>query len=177
MPAVRDDPLKVYGRRLCPDCQCHRRKRRRCQRCAGAGFERADLANHWAPRPGFLVGGGPSLKDIDTSLLAQRGVVALGINNVAAAVPVTAHVFGDPQVKFHHGLFLDPDMMTFCPVGKMPYGVRAKLPDGTCRGLETLVEMYRRGARRFGISLGHERVILDEARALPGEAVEFDCEG
>ena len=53
-------------------------------------------------------------------------------------------------------------------------GIKAS---GGVRDLATLVEMYRRGARRFGISLGHERVILDEARALPGEAVEFDCEG
>lgn len=139
MSAVRDDPLMVFSRRPCPDCECRRRKRKKCQRCGGAGFQRADLANLWAPRPGFLVGGGPSLRDFDVGLLAQRGVVSLGINNVAGAVPVRAHVFGDPQVKFHHGLFLDPAMMTFCPIGKMPYGLRAKLPDGTFRGLDIQV--------------------------------------
>lgn len=129
MGPARDDPLMLYGRRPCLDCECQRRKRKRCERCKGAGFERADLANLWAPRPGFLVGGGPSLKNIDTDLLRQRGVVSLGINNVAGAVPVRAQVFGDPQGKFHHGLFFDPAMMTFCPIGKMPFGVRAKLPE------------------------------------------------
>lgn len=135
MPGARDDPLMVFSSRVCPSCKCRRRRRKKCECCEGAGFERADLANLWAPRPGFLVGGGPSLKNFDVSQLAQRGVVSLGINNVAGAVPVRAHVFGDPQVKFHHGLFLDPAMMTFCPIGKMPYGLRAKLPDGTFRAL------------------------------------------
>lgn len=48
---------------------------------------------------------------------------------------------------------------------------------GGVRGLATLVEMYRRGARRFGIGLGHEQAFPDQIRALPGETVEFDCEG
>lgn len=53
-------------------------------------------------------------------------------------------------------------------------GIKAS---GGIRSLETVVEMYRRGARRFGIGLGHEQAILDQVRALPGEGVEFDCEG
>ncbi|MHC4402949.1 MAG: hypothetical protein ACYTG0_25085 [Planctomycetota bacterium] len=128
MAEIRNDPLAVYGRRFCHVCGNHRRKRKNCEHCRGAGFERADLANHWAPRPAFLVGGGPSLADMDYGQLATRGVASLAVNNVAGLVPVRAHVFGDPQVKFHHGLFLDPNMMTFCPIGKMRYGVRAKLP-------------------------------------------------
>lgn len=53
-------------------------------------------------------------------------------------------------------------------------GIKAS---GGIRNLETVVEMYRCGARRFGIGLGHEQEILDQVRALPGEGVEFDCEG
>ena len=53
-------------------------------------------------------------------------------------------------------------------------GIKAS---GGIRSLETLVQMYRCGARRFGIGLGHEQAILDQVKALPGEAVEFDCEG
>jgi len=45
---------------------------------------------------------------------------------------------------------------------------------GGIRDLATLVEMYRRGARRFGLGLGREDVILDQADALPGGAVELD---
>jgi len=135
----RSDPLAVYSSRACKVCGNHRKRRKGCEACRGCGFERADLSNLWAPRPGFLVGGGPSLKQMDVSQLNLRGVCSLGVNNVAGAVPVRAHVFGDPQVKFHHGLFLDPAMMSFVPTAKLRKGIRAKLPDGTFRALDVHV--------------------------------------
>jgi deoxyribose-phosphate aldolase len=42
---------------------------------------------------------------------------------------------------------------------------------GGIRDLKTLMAMYRRGARRFGIGLGHEQGIFDEIAALPGGRV------
>ena len=45
---------------------------------------------------------------------------------------------------------------------------------GGIRDLGTLVEMYRRGARRFGLGLGRESIILDQADASPNGVVEFD---
>ncbi len=47
---------------------------------------------------------------------------------------------------------------------------------GGIRDLETLVEMYRRGARRFGLGLGRESVILNQVDALPNGVIEFDTE-
>jgi len=44
---------------------------------------------------------------------------------------------------------------------------------GGIRDLETLVELYRRGARRFGLSLTSGARILDQCAALPGGAVEL----
>jgi hypothetical protein len=41
------------------------------------------------------------------------------------------------------------------------------------RGLETLVEMYRRGARRFGLSWKGAVTVLQKVRALPSGAVEI----
>lgn len=49
-------------------------------------------------------------------------------------------------------------------------GVKAA---GGVRGLETLVEMYRRGARRFGLSWKGAVKVLKEASDLPGGTVEF----
>jgi len=43
---------------------------------------------------------------------------------------------------------------------------------GGVRGLDMLVELYRCGARRFGIGLGHEGEILDRCAALAGGAVD-----
>lgn len=45
---------------------------------------------------------------------------------------------------------------------------------GGIRGLDTLVEMYRRGARRFGIGLGREEIIFKQCNSLPGGEVEID---
>jgi deoxyribose-phosphate aldolase len=45
---------------------------------------------------------------------------------------------------------------------------------GGIRNLETLVEMYRRGARRFGLGLGRESSILDQVDAAPKGVVVFD---
>ncbi len=47
---------------------------------------------------------------------------------------------------------------------------------GGIRDLETLVAMYRRGARRFGLGLGRERSILDQIDASPHGVIVFDTE-
>jgi len=52
-------------------------------------------------------------------------------------------------------------------------GIKAS---GGVRDLETLVEMYRRGARRFGLGLGRETAILDQVDASPGGVVQFDLD-
>lgn len=91
---------------------------------------KVDLEGLWSPSPAFLVGGGPSLQDLPLDRLRERGVVSLGVNNAAAWAPVKAWVFSDPQSKFHHGLFLDPAVMTFCPVPKLKRQVLLKDDDG-----------------------------------------------
>ncbi len=44
---------------------------------------------------------------------------------------------------------------------------------GGIRGLETMVEMYRRGATRFGVRLEMGVQIIEQVAALPGGAIEF----
>jgi hypothetical protein len=105
------DPLLVYDRHGEP-----------------AGHVLRDL---WRPAAAFLVGGGPSLNRLPYELLAERGIVSLGINNVCGKVPVRAFVCSDPPEKFHHGIFFDPAMLKFVPQPKLRKRVRAKLPDGS----------------------------------------------
>jgi deoxyribose-phosphate aldolase len=50
-------------------------------------------------------------------------------------------------------------------------GVKAS---GNVRGLETLVELFRRGARRFGIALPHAMKIVEQVAAQPGGSVSID---
>ena len=57
---------------------------------------------------------------------------------------------------------------------KSVVGNRARIKAaGGIRDLATLVELYRCGARRFGISLNSGRKILEACAALPGGAVEI----
>jgi len=88
------------------------------------------LRDQWIGQAGFLVCGGPSLQDLDLSVLRERGIVSLGINNVAAYSPVRAFCCGDPPEKFHHGVWFDAGMQKFVPTKRLGSRVRAKLPDG-----------------------------------------------
>jgi hypothetical protein len=106
-----DDPLETTDRNKLP-----------------IGHSLRDL---WRPNAGFLVCGGPSLKALDLSFLRERGIVSLGVNNVAGFAPVRAMTFSDPPEKFHHGIFFDPSVMKLVPVPKLTKRVRAKRDDGT----------------------------------------------
>jgi hypothetical protein len=92
--------------------------------------EPADIENLWAPYPAFLVGGGPSINDVDKERFRERGVMSMGINQVASWVPVRAWVHSDPQHKFHHAMFLDPSIMTFTPQPKLRYSFFMKTEEG-----------------------------------------------
>lgn len=106
----------------------------------GTGFTPVDISGLWAPSPGFLVCGGPSLNAIPKEKLRERGIVSLAVNNSAGHVPVSAWVFGDPQQKFHHGIHLDPKCITFAPNGKLRKRINVKLPDGRFRATDIQVK-------------------------------------
>lgn len=108
-----EDPLKCYDREGQP---------------IGHVFR-----NWWGNTAAFLVGGGPSLKELNLGFLRERGIASLGINNVCGYAPVKAMTFSDPPEKFHHGCLLDPAIIKFVPLPKLKQRVRAKLPDGTFR--------------------------------------------
>jgi hypothetical protein len=95
------------------------------------GFIEANLQGIWRGAAGFLVAGGPSLREIDLSFLKDRGVVSLGVNNVAAFAPVRAFTCSDPPEKFHHAIWLDPALMKIVPKPKMRQKIRIKHADGT----------------------------------------------
>lgn len=122
---ARSDPLYIVNpRHVCIACHNRRRLRRNCEACRHTGFMQIDLHGLWAPQPGFLVCGGPSLCDLPLEVLQERGVMSLGVNNAAAYARTDAAVFGDPQWKFHSSLFFDPKCMVFAPNGKLGRHVR-----------------------------------------------------
>lgn len=121
-----NDPLTIVNSKK-PCYICHGEKPfvKNCGICGGHGFMRLDISGMWSA-PGFLVCGGPSINKMPYQKLGERGIVSLAINNSGGHVPVSAWVFSDPQEKFHHGLFLDPKIMTFAPIPKLNKNYRIK---------------------------------------------------
>jgi hypothetical protein len=97
------------------------------------GYAAADLAGLWRGSAAFLVCGGPSLASLPEGVFRLPGVASLGVNNAAAHAGCRAFVFGDPQWKFSHSLFLDPTVLVFAPFGKLRRCVRVRLPNGSFR--------------------------------------------
>ncbi len=103
------------------------------------GHDTTVLRNMLSGGAAFLVCGGPSLKELEYTRLAERGIFSMGVNNVAGYAPVSAFTCSDPPMKFHSGIFLDPKMMKFLPTPKLRgnrASIREKLPDGSFRYLD-----------------------------------------
>lgn len=64
----------------------------------------------------FLVAGGPSLGKLDLSLLQQRGVFTLAINNAWSLFRPNSWVFSDSPGSFIEQGWFDPGIMKFAPV-------------------------------------------------------------
>jgi hypothetical protein len=139
---MQKDPLFVVNPKI--PCSCQENhiefpEGQSCHLCRGTGATPVNISGLWAPSAGFLVCGGPSLNNLPFQKLSERGIVSLAVNNVAGYVPVSSFCFSDPQSKFHHGVFLDPKIMTFAPNSKLKKHIRAKFPDGTFHSLKTRV--------------------------------------
>lgn len=67
----------------------------------------------------FLVAGGPSAKELDLSLIEQRGIFSLAVNNMAGFYKASAFVCSDPPEKFFDGIWKDPQTMKFLPIPKL----------------------------------------------------------
>jgi hypothetical protein len=141
-----NDSLEIVNsKQPCPKCNGEKPQVKECVYCKHSGFESINLSGLWHrdnPTAGFLVCGGPSINQLPYHKLKERGVVSLGINNVAAHVPVSVWCFSDPHTKFHHALFFDPAIMTFAPTPKLNKRIRIKQADGTFRELNKKVKDY-----------------------------------
>jgi hypothetical protein len=110
-PGPVDDPLVLYD---------------------ANGEKTAGLKNIWRGCAGFLVCGGPSVRDLPYHKLAERGIVSLGVNNVCGMVPVKAMTFNDPAEKFHEGILADGGIMKLIPKPRLARKshTRRRKPDG-----------------------------------------------
>jgi len=71
--------------------------------------------NHYKGSKVFLVCGGPSLNDIDLSLLDNRGVISMAINNSWLKVNPDFWLGFDVPGRFHYDRWMDPSVMKIVP--------------------------------------------------------------
>lgn len=90
----------------------------------------AGVENLYLGGQAFLVLGGPSLNDLDLTLLARRGVVTMGVNNVAAWVRPNLWTCGDGPGKFHDAIWRDPGILKFAPQPYLTSSLRSRDSEG-----------------------------------------------
>jgi deoxyribose-phosphate aldolase len=123
-------------------------------------------------------------------VLSDIKTVVVAAGQVPVKVILECHYLTDEQIRLGCALSMQAGARWvktgtgWAPTGATPrnvaimkscvgrkLGVKAS---GGVRTLSALVELYKSGATRFGISLSSAVKILDECAALPGGAVEFD---
>jgi len=89
--------------------------------------ERVMLHDILAGRSAFLLCAGPSLTQHDLSLLDQRGIVTMGLNNVPAVHRTNLWCCGDVPNRFIEQIWKDPTCMKFCPHGHRNKRIRTRV--------------------------------------------------
>ncbi|MCE9531543.1 MAG: hypothetical protein K8T89_10545 [Planctomycetes bacterium] len=77
------------------------------------------LGDMYRGNAAFLICGGPSLRDHDLSLLQQRGILSLAVNNAAAVVRPTLWTSVDDPGNFTDSIWRDPGILKFVPLCHM----------------------------------------------------------
>lgn len=98
-----------------------------------ADGERMALYNVLAGRQAFLVCSGPSLNQMNLSLLNQRGIVTMGINNSPAVFKPNYWICGDTPRRFIEQIWKDPTITKFAPHGRRNMFPRVRDADGNLK--------------------------------------------
>ena len=78
----------------------------------------------------FLLCSGPSLNDLDLSLLNQRGIVTMGLNNVWCKFKPDMWLGFDTPGRFHPEGWMDPSILKFVPWHNRDMRLREITPKG-----------------------------------------------
>lgn len=78
----------------------------------------------------FVVLAGPSLRQLDLSLLSRRGIWTIGVNNSPAIVRTNAWTIVDPPRKFHNAIWRDPAVLKIVPARFFDRTLREKVGCG-----------------------------------------------
>ena len=64
----------------------------------------------------FLIAGGPSFQEIDSSLLRQPGILTIGVNNAPKSFRPNLWISADAPDRFLRSIWLDPTIMKFTAI-------------------------------------------------------------
>ena len=94
-----------------------------------ADFDSISMANFYRGRSAFLMLSGPSLNQLDLSLLNQRGIVTMGVNNAWTIHRPTLWTCVDDPGRFIDTGWKDPGITKFVPVCHRVRRLRIQKPD------------------------------------------------
>lgn len=103
--------------------------------------EPTSLENVYLNGSVFLVLSGPSLLTNDLTLLQQRGICTMAVNNAGCVVRPNIWTFGDSTCKFHEALFRDPAILKILPKPRMGDRIRSKQGDQFIQTDDAVVKM------------------------------------
>jgi hypothetical protein len=123
------------------------------------------LAGWYAGRSCFLLGGGPSLGRANLSLLRQRGIVTMAMNNAWVTYRPNLWIGMDTPGHFPDGGWRDPGIIKFIPRDLFDFPIRVRMPDGSVRRARNTV-------RQMPAVMGYDRRTgFDPAKFFQEEAV------
>ena len=129
-----------------------------------ADFDSVSLAGFYRGRSAFLVLSGPSLNDMDLSLLGRRGIVTMGVNNSWAVHRPTLWTCVDAPGRFIDTGWKDPGVLKFVPTCQWNKRLRVQNANGTMRASAFTVRqmpavLFFRRADHFD----HERFLTGDS--------------
>ena len=98
-----------------------------------ADFDSISLGGFYKGRSAFLVLSGPSLNDLDLTLLDRRGIVTMSVNNSWTVHRPTLWTCVDDPGRFIDTGWKDPGVLKFVPVCHWARKLRIQASDGTMR--------------------------------------------
>jgi hypothetical protein len=117
-----------------------------------------DLEGLYQDETLFLLGGSPTLKDLDLELLLQAGVVTMGMNNVPTVFKPSLWLCADKPQCFSPHIYTAPEIMKFNMISR-----RDLIVPGTQKRLRQCPSMFFFGARESGFTFNN---FLDPAHDL-----------
>lgn len=98
-----------------------------------ADFDSISMANFYRGRAVFLMLSGPSLNALDLSLLDQRGIVTMGVNNAWTIHRPHLWTCVDDPGRFIDTGWKDPGILKLVPMCHRVRRLRVQNPDGSMR--------------------------------------------